>query len=142
MSSSLGVTSPLGSPTAYAGLVAGLVRCGLPGSSIAAPIVITSPTTRVQPSIPAIRSSLIEFCADTTYPPGARYGSISFTDHSVSNDFTARNTMSYCEPSPDTSPRCRARGLTANSSSTAVTVSPSDRTVSTFSGHWSISVTS
>ena len=60
-----GVISPLGSPTVNAVRSLALVRSACPGSYMPAPRVTTQPTTRVQPAISAMASSLMPFCADT-----------------------------------------------------------------------------
>ena len=99
------VISPLGSPTVKAFRSMELVRSGVPGSYIPAPSVTTQPTTRDQPSTSAIASSLMLFWADTTNPPGARWGSMNLDAQLVSYDLTDRNTTSNLVLAADTSPR-------------------------------------
>ena len=57
-----------------------------------------------------MRSSLMQFCDDTTKPPGARYWRIMRVAHTVSYDFTAMKAMSIgcCFASSCTSVTCMA----------------------------------
>ena len=80
------------------------------------------PSVRPQPTTPATRSSLIQFCIETTQPPGARYGRIIIVAHSVSYDFTETNAMSigFCLASDCTSVRCMALTFTVRRSASVM----------------------
>src|SRR5690242_12588831 len=102
--------SPIWNDTTFGFFV--MVRRTWPGSNSSTPTPppTTQPTVRPQPTTPAIRSSLIQFCDDTTKPPGARYCRSSRAAQTVSYDFTAMNAMSIgrCFASACTSVMCIA----------------------------------
>ena len=104
------------------------------------------PIVLPQPTIAAIRSSLMQFCNDTTTAPGERYCLIIVVAHSVSYDLTETKAMSIGRSfeSCCTSVRCivGTRTVQASSSVTPSSFRPSARIVSTCSGQGSISVTS
>ena len=89
-----------------------MVRRTWPGSNSSTPTPppTTQPTVRPQPTTPAMRSSLMQFCDDTTKPPGARYWRIMRVAHTVSYDFTAMKAMSIgcCFASSCASVTCMA----------------------------------
>ena len=86
--SNLFVINPLGSPSSIL-LYAEVCRI-FPGAYTSAPNKRIQPITLDHPTILAIVSSLILFCADMMNPLGFKYGLINCVHHSVSYDFTAK----------------------------------------------------
>ena len=80
------------------------------------------PTTRPQPTTPAMVSSFMQFCNDTTKPFGDRYCEISVVAHWVSYDFMQTKAMSigFSFASCCASVRCSARTLAVNSGTSRI----------------------
>ena len=104
------------------------------------------PSVRPQPTTPATRSSLMQFCIDTTQPEADRYCRISVVAHTVSYDLTATNAMSigFCFARFCTSVRCMALTFTVIRSCGVIPKisMPCAFICSTCSGQGSIRVTS
>ena len=85
-------TEPSISPTTTAARLPNRIS---PGPSQSAPKLTKQPMVRRAPSARAMANSFRPFCADNTYPPGARWGLSMASAASVACAFTASTMVSY-----------------------------------------------